>query len=782
MLDEAFVTDTRSLMNCELCGLPTPTPPIGSDGHSFCCFGCKEVFRTFGSEILAAASLKRSPEDAPPPHGAATFLRIYGLHCSSCELLLQTAAMKREGIHSVSASYATGMAKIVYDPARVRKCDLPKILTLGGYRARLVDEGDYHDDDRHSLLRLFTGLILSNVVMMLYVAFYYPIYLGLVDRREFAPMGWIVFYAAPGAIFVLTTILVFYVGGPILRGAWTGLRTRLLNMDNLLAAAILSAYVYSVQRLVTGSLDLYFDAAAMIVVVVIGGRHLEQSVKIKATQELHRIISTRSSAARVRRGGSFEIMTADKLKPGDHVVIQAGEIIPADGIVIAGQGAVDESPITGEAFPMSYGLDQNVLGGAALVEGCLEIDVGPIPENRLDNLKQALWNVQCASRGGRNVSDRIVQAFVPAIFAVAVLVVGGLVAAGSGPEKAFLAGLATLIVSCPCAFGLAIPLTTAAGISTALRHGMLITGVDTFEKPAHFSVIAIDKTGTLSSGEMTVIGVIGPPEVARRAAAVERLTTHPIARAIARLDASLTGKDAEIHPGKGAIASVEGLRVVVGGRALFLTLGWLIPERLVCSAETLLTGDSVVSYVGWEGRAQGVIVTQDHNRIGWDSVIRQLRARGKVVLLTGARHPGEYAALVDSVYTGIPPEGKAAVIRLLKRRGAVAMIGDGSNDAPALAAADLGIAFGAPTSLAATAAHAVIPGNRLEMIVDVFSLIETVRRRIRQGIGWAFLYNAMTIPFAVTGLLNPLMAALAMSASSLFVVWNATRPIRLRRR
>jgi Cu2+-exporting ATPase len=339
-----------------------------------------------------------------------------------------------------------------------------------------------------------------------------------------------------------------------------------------------------------------------------------------------------------------------------------------------------------------------------------------------------------------------------------------------------LAGLATLIVSCPCTFGLAIPLATAAGISTALRHGIIITSADTFEKPSQLDIVAIDKTGILSKGEMYVIDVIGPTEVKQYAAAVERRSSHPIGEAIARLDKSRSASDFETFTGRGVVANVDGRRVAVGSKSLFATMGWVVTEELAALTTPLPGIANVVSFVGWDGQARGAIISRDQSRSGWKNVIQRLRKTSRVVLLTGAEQPDGYESEVGEVHAGIPPEAKAAVIRRLKNEGTVVMIGDGSNDAPALAAADLGIAFGAPTALAADAADVVILGNRLEQLFDAFALIEVSRRRIRQNLLWALLYNATAIPLAVTGLLNPLFAALAMASSSLLVVWNSSRP------
>ncbi len=765
------------MTECRLCGLPTPTTPIRGDGHAFCCFGCRAVYQFFGEHVLAGATPVQVQRTPSAPEGAEAFLRIDGMHCSSCELLIERMALRVDGILAAASSYATSTAKIVYDPDLIDESELPEILSVAGYRAQLRGDALSEYDERQPLLRLIVGVGLAIVVMMLYLAFYYPTHLGLVELSELRPIDWLVFRAVPGALLVLTTVLVFYVGAPIFRGAWIGIKTGVLNMDNLLMIAILAAYGYSVGQLVLGSLDLYFDVAAVVVAVVTVGRYLERSAKAQATSELINIMQAWTPSARVRKDGEFHDLSVDQLNPGDRIVIVEGEAIPVDGTVVDGQGAVDESLMTGEPVPVTRERGEEVLGGAVVVEGSLEIEVGPSVDSRTDNLARILWNVQSSTAGVQSITDRIARIFVPMVIALAVFVSSWFLLSGTPPGPALLAGLATLIVSCPCTFGLAIPLATAAGVSTALRRGIIITSADAFEKAPQIDIVAIDKTGILSTGVMTVVEVLGPSAVAEYAAAVERLSSHPIAEAIARLDTRRTAGDLTIQPGKGAVASVDGRRVAVGGKSLFAALGWDIPDRIASLTTSITSAESVVSFVGWDGCAQGAIISRDQSRPEWKGVVDRLREHCRVVLLTGAEHSGGYEDRADEVHAGIPPEAKAAVIRQLRSEGTVVMIGDGSNDAPALAAADLGIAFGAPTALAADAADVVILGDRLDRLFDAFELIGITRRRLRQNLAWALLYNVTAIPLAVTGLLNPLFAALAMSASSLLVVWNSSRPI-----
>lgn len=699
------------------------------------------------------------------------------MHCASCEILIERMAEKADGILAVKSSYATSTAKITYDPDVIDEADLPGALKMTGYRARLSTDAAPEHDDRLDLLRVLTGAALAGMVMMLYIAFFYPANLGLIDPADLEPVHWLAYGVAPKAMFVASTIVIVYVGAPIFRGAWIGLRARVLNMDDLLAIAILAAYGYSVGQLVEGTHDLYFDVAVMITTVVTVGRYFEKTAKADATRELTKLMKAWAPKVRTRWGSGYRLQDVAEIAPGAHVFVWEGEPVPVDGTVVIGRGAVDQSLMTGDPFPTTREPGDKVLGGTVVVEGELEIKVGAQVESRMNDLARILWNVQSSSAGAQGLADLVARVFVPVVFVLAAFVIEYAYLQGATLNVAVLAGLATLIVSCPCTFGLAIPLTTAAGVSTALRKGIIITSADTFEKAPHIDIVAIDKTGTLSTGDMKVVEVIGPPEMLEYAAAVERRSSHPIAKAIARLDATRSAEDFNIHPGQGAVATVGGRRTAVGAKVLFATLGWETPDSLSARVALSAPGEGAVSYVGWEGCVQGAIVTRDRSRPEWEQVIDRLRAHCRVVLLTGAEHPSGFEGRVDKFFVGVPPKGKAAVIRQLRTEGTVVMIGDGSNDAPALAAADLGIAFGAPTALAADAADVVIMGERLERIFDAFDLIAVTRRRIRQNLGWALLYNATAIPLAVMGLLNPLFAAVAMSASSLLVVWNSSRPI-----
>ncbi|PLX61749.1 heavy metal translocating P-type ATPase [Sedimenticola selenatireducens] len=763
-------------MDCKLCGLPTPNPPVQQDGHVFCCYGCSTVYEHFGEAVLDSYKLIEEVGPVLPPEGKEAFLRIEGMHCASCEFMLKKFGERAKGVLDVTACYATSTAKVTFDPDIIDESDLPRVLSHAGYRAGFRSEVIEQRDNDLSLLRLLTGVSLSAMVMMLYLAFFYPSNLGLVPAEDLESMRWLAFYAAPRVMFLLTTVLIFYVGFPILRGAWIGVRAGALNMDNLLAIAVLAAYGYSIHQMWIGSHDLYFDVAAVIVTVVTAGRFFEKNAKLDATAELSRIISAWNPKIRVIQDEGFVEKSMDALHPGDRFVVTQGEFIPVNGTIFQGVGALDESLMTGEPHPVTRGAGAEVLGGTTLVEGELTVTVGESVESQMEALTRILWRAQSTSDGLLVMADRFARVFVPLVLVLAAGITSGLLLNGASTGTALLAGLATLIVSCPCTFGLAVPLTTAAAVSTALKHGIIIGRSAAYEKSAHIKSIALDKTGTLSTGKMQVTAVYGPPEVEWYSAAVERFSQHPVANAIARLDARYEAINPVIHPGKGAEALVDGKRVVVGSQTLFRLLNWTIPDQLQAQVKGAPAG-GVVSYVGWAGMAIGAIVTGDQPRPGWKKFVAELRQQYRVVMLTGAERTDGYESAVDMHHAGVPPETKAVIVRQLREEGGVVMIGDGSNDGPALAAANLGIAFGVPTSLAADAADLIIPGDRLDRITIALDLLGSVRRRVHQNIGWALLYNAIAIPLALSGMLNPLFAALAMASSSILVVWNSSRSL-----
>jgi Cu2+-exporting ATPase len=411
-----------------------------------------------------------------------------------------------------------------------------------------------------------------------------------------------------------------------------------------------------------------------------------------------------------------------------------------------------------------------------------------------------LWEIQSARPGAQRLADRLAAVFVPLVVVLAVLATVVHLVLGATPTGALLTGLAVLVVSCPCALGLATPLAVASGIREALDRGVVVTDESVFETATDVDTIAFDKTGTLTTGRMTVAetatataasdggeavaeGMAAVRDPVALASAVEQFSDHPLARAVTahRAPPDLPVDDFERHPGRGVSAAVDGVRVVVGRRDLLADEGWSVPESLAEPYERARDAGQVPALVGWDGRARGLVVGADEPRAEWEAVLGDLAPDHEIVVITGdderAADRFRESDAVDRVFAGVPPEAKAEIVDRLRAEETVAMVGDGSNDAPALAAADLGIAMESGTRLAADAADAVITTDDLGTVPTVFDLTAAARRRIRENLGWAFLYNAIAVPLTMAGLINPLLAAVAMATSSLLVVTNSARSL-----
>ncbi|MDZ7700804.1 MAG: cation-translocating P-type ATPase [Halobacteriales archaeon] len=762
---------------CTHCGKPTPDPPVTDPAvpGEFCCTGCLGTAR---DSISEAATPETEPEEAGE-ESETTYLGVSGMHCATCESFIERRAGDADGVVSAEASYPAGIVKLTYDPDRLAEADLPALIDGLGYTARDVE--DREAETGESVGRLLVGGFFGMMVMLWYALFLYPTYLGVAADALLldvtGPAGWYVL----ANTWVMTTVVLGYTGFPILRGAYVSLRARSANMDLLVSLAAVTAYVYSTIVLLTGGTEVYFDIAVVIVLAVSVGNHYESRIRRRAAGRLADLTEERVDRARRRAPDGVETVALDALADGDEVVVRSGERVPIDGTVLEGEAAVDQALVTGESLPEPVAPGDRVVGGARVVDGGLVLAVDAEAGSTLDRLTDLLWEVSAGRAGVQGLADRLAGVFVPLVVALAALAAVGHLLTGSGPTAAVLTGLAVLVVSCPCALGLATPLAVASGVSRALEDGIVVADGSVFERATQADIVAFDKTGTLTTGRMRVLEATG--EELELAAAVEQFSDHPVAEAIVDEvgvpDAEVAGF--ERHPGRGVSARVDGRAVVVGRPDLLEDEGCAIPEALRARAAAASDAGRVPVLVGVDGEATGLLVAGDEPREGWADVVTELAADRRVVVITGdseaaaaylADHPG-----VDDVMTNVPPEGKTAAVEALREEGTVAMVGDGSNDAPALAAADVGIALEEGTRLAASAADAVIVTDDLSAVPRVFELTAATRRRIRENLGWAFLYNAVAVPLALLGLINPLFAAIAMATSSLLVVGNSARSL-----
>ena len=769
------------MTSCTLCDLPVDTPVRGDgvDG-TFCCRGCLGVARTLDDPATVAADAAETAPDPADAEGETTFLSVDGMHCATCETFLEAKAARQPAITGAVASYATGTMKVTYDPARVSEADLPERLSGTGYRASLQDHDD--DGETEQIGRLVVGGFFGMMTMLWYVLFLYPAYLGVDSSLLLLDL------AGPAGDYlrwnlaVMTAVVLGYTGWPLLRGAYVSLRAGRPNMDLLVTMAATTAFGYSVIAVLLGHAEVYFDVATVIVLAVTVGDYYQDRIRRGAVDRLTEFATHRAESATLRTPDGRETVGVDSLSAGDEVLVQTGDRIPVDGTVLEGQGAADESLVTGESRPVRKTTGDGVLGGALLTDGGLVVEVGPDAASTVDRLATLLWDVQSARGGVQRLVDRVAAVFVPLVLVLAGAATAAHLFAGAGLTAALLTGLAVLVVSCPCALGLATPLATAAGIRRALDDGIVVTGESAFATGTDVDVVAFDKTGTLTTGEMELHAAASPPAM-RRAAAVEQFAAHPLAEAVTgavdRIPDSVT--DFETAPGRGVSATVDGERVAVGTVSLFESLDFVVPDALRERYDAAEADGMVPALVGWDGEARDLLVGRDRPRPEWERVVDSLATDHEVVVVTGDS-PDAAAGFeahdgVDEVFAGVPPDAKTAVVERLRARGTVAMVGDGSNDAPALGAADLGIAMASGTKLAADAADAVVTTDALTAVPTVLEVTAETRRRIRQNLAWAFCYNAVALPLALLGALNPLFAALAMAASSLLVVGNSTRSL-----
>ncbi|ELY59796.1 heavy metal translocating P-type ATPase [Natronococcus amylolyticus DSM 10524] len=781
---------------CTLCELPTPADPV-TDADvegAFCCRGCLDVHRTLEAaddvdDTAIRDRLEGESSSLDDLEGEDAFLAVEGMHCGTCEAFLESRATDAQGVRGAEASYATDTLRLVYDPDALEPEHLPEVVSGYGYEAR--DRGERRDEEpRDAALVKFLigGGMFGMMVMIWYAVFLYPTYFGYEALADFGSYDG--YYVAVN-IWLMTTFVLFYTGLPILRGAYVSLRAGMPNMDLLVSLAALGAYAYSTLAMGLGRTDLYFDVSVAVVLVVTAGSYYEGRIKRRAAGLLSDL--TEAQVDEARRADTGDTVPISAVDPGDRLLVRPGERVPLDGTVREGRAAVDESLVTGESLPVEKAVGDPLRGGTVVTDAPIVLAVGDDAESTHDRLVSLLWSIQSSRPGAQRLADKLATIFVPLVLALATVATALLLATGSALSTAFLVGLTVVIVSCPCALGLATPLAIASGVQNAARRGIVVAAETIFEAAPEIDVVVLDKTGTLTEGSMSVdavhtVGGIDADDLLRRAAAVESLSEHPIGAAVvdaveADGESGLVPADVngfERHP-RGVSARVDGDRVVAGHPDCCRELGQSVPSQLESRIDSIRKSGAVPVVVAWNGRARGVIAVGDAPREEWQEAVATLADGREVVVLTG----DEGAAAdqfrdvdgVDEVFAGVPPEAKAETVRRLRSRGSVAMVGDGSNDAPALAAADVGIALGSGTELATDAADAVVVSDDLGLVAETFDVAAATNRRIRQNLGWAFVYNAVAIPLAITGLLNPLFAAVAMATSSLLVVLNSARSL-----
>ena len=744
-------------------------------------------------------------------------LRIDGMTCASCVARVEKALAKVPGVVSAQVNLATETAEIKW-AGEVDTEALRAAVQAAGYEARLSSADA---DERAAPQRVGAPWWPVAVAAALSLPLALPMF-GLLVGRHWMLDGWLQ--------FALATPVQFWLGGRFYRAGWKALKAGSGNMDLLVALGTSAAYGLSVWQLLRSAggvmvmpgmagmasdgamLHLYFEASAIVITLVLLGKWLEARAKHQTTEAIRALNALRPATARVRRAGQESEVPVAQVQVGDEVVVRPGERMPVDGVVVEGASHLDESLITGESLPIAKHAGEAVTGGSVNGEGVLLVRTTAVgPDSTLARIVRMVESAQAGKAPIQRLVDRVSAVFVPVVIVIAFVTLLGWGLGTGHWEAAILNAVAVLVIACPCALGLATPTAIMAGTGVAARHGILIKDAEALEVAHALEVVAFDKTGTLTEGKPRLVAheavgagaAAGAAGAARAAAddarellalsaALQSQSEHPLGRAVMEAAAS----EGLAVPAAREVTAVAGRGIAgtVNGRALRLGSGRYMDElkvgraSLAARAEALqaegrsvswLADVSDMSDVSAAPRLIGLLAFGDAVKPGAAAALRALHAQGVRTALVTGDNRGSAAAVgqalgIDDVHAEVLPEDKAAIVAALKANGArVAMVGDGINDAPALAAADVGIAMSTGTDVAMHAAGITLMRGDLALVADAIDISRRTYAKIRQNLFWAFAYNVVGIALAALGLLNPVIAAAAMALSSLSVVSNA---------
>jgi Cu+-exporting ATPase len=725
-------------------------------------------------------------------------LPITGMTCASCANRVERRLNKLDGV-SASVNYATETAAVEYDLG-VDPEQLVAAVEAAGYGASLpgadaaADEPGEHDPMASLRLRLIVSALLSFPLLAL----------SMISGLQFDNWQWL--------SLQLATPVVLWGAWPFHRAAWANLRHATATMDTLISVGTLAAWLWSLYALFLGDAgmnqmrmifdlvpssggganEIYLETAAIVTTFILAGRFFEARAKRRAGSALKALLELGAKdVAVLSADGGERRVPIEQLQPGERFVVRPGEKVATDGIVEEGHSAVDMSMLTGESVPVEVGPGSEVAGATINAGGRLIVRATRIGnDTALAQIARLVTEAQTGKAPVQRLADRVSGVFVPAVFAIAIATLAFWLGTGQSATFAFTAAVSVLIIACPCALGLATPTALMVGTGRGAQLGLLIKGPEILESTRRIDTIVLDKTGTVTTGHMSLVAVtpaagVDPGEALRLVGALEDASEHPIARAIAT-----AAQAAGALPPVGGFANREGLGVegvvdghglVVGRPALLADWSMHLPAELEDARRAAESRGQTAIAAGWDGSARAIFVVADTVKPTSAGAVARLKALGlRPVLLTGDNQATARAVAaevgIEEVIAEVLPSEKADVVRRLQGEGrVVAMAGDGVNDAPALAQADLGLSIGTGTDVAIEASDLTLVSGDLRAAADAIRLSRATLRTIKQNLGWAFGYNLAALPLAAIGLLNPVIASLAMACSSISVVANALR-------
>ncbi|GAA3850449.1 heavy metal translocating P-type ATPase [Amycolatopsis tucumanensis] len=739
--------------------------------------------------------------------GGEVELAIGGMTCASCAMRIEKKLNKLDGV-TATVNYATEKAKVTFSEG-VEPEQLIAQVEAAGYTAELPkpqrtedsagDTAEPEDPTRSLRQRLIGSVVLSVPVIAL----------AMIPALQFTYWQWI--------SLTLAAPVVVWAAWPFHKAAWANLRHGAATMDTLISIGTLAAFLWSLYALLFGTAgtpgmahpfeltiqrmsgdgNIYLEVAAGVTTFILAGRYFEARSKRRAGAALRALLELGAKDVAVLRNGTETRIPVDQLAVGDRFIVRPGEKIATDGVIEDGSSAVDASMLTGESVPVEVGPGDAVVGATVNAGGRLVVRATRVgSDTQLAQMAKLVEDAQTGKAQVQRLADRVSAVFVPIVIALAVGSLAFWLGAGGSVAAAFTAGVAVLIIACPCALGLATPTALLVGTGRGAQMGILIKGPEVLESTRRIDTVVLDKTGTVTSGRMSLVGIhvadgADADEALRLAGALEHASEHPIAKAIAQAARDKLGTLPEVEgftnvEGLGVQGVVDGKAVLAGRTALLADWSQHLPDELAAlKAAAEAEGKTAVA-VGWDGQARAVLVVADTVKPTSAEAIRQLRALGLTpVLLTGDNEAVAKAVAaevgIDEVIAEVLPADKVDVVKRLQGESkVVAMVGDGVNDAAALAQADLGLAMGTGTDVAIEASDLTLVRGDLRAAADAIRLSRRTLGTIKGNLFWAFGYNVAALPLAAAGLLNPMIAGAAMAFSSVFVVSNSLRLRRFR--